>query len=237
MAPTGRRPALLALYAFNVEVSRIPEIAREPMAGLIRHQWWRESLELAMEGERVRNHPVVRAMGGLLNSGDLRVEDVTDFLDARAIDLEGGQPEDVEAFETFCRGTGGALCGMAARILGCGDAQTLAVAETIGTAHGMIGRLLNVPFWAARGRTILPRGEADAPRPIAARAKALLAGARERRGEVSRVALPALLIGRIAELRLRRLEACGFDPASPKAQPQPYARPLAVVKGAVTGRY
>jgi phytoene synthase len=237
IAPNRRRPALLALYAFNVEISRIPEIAHEPMAGLIRHQWWRESLDLAMREGRTRNHPVVRAMGGLLKSDDLRLEDVTDFLDAREIDLEGSQPEYLDAFEGFCRGTGGALCGMAARILVGRDAQTLAVAETIGTAHGMIGRLLNVPFWAARGRTILPRGEADAPHSIATRAKALLVEARERRGEVKRAAMPALLVGRIAEVRLGRLESCGFDPASPKAEPLPYARPLAVVKGAVTGRY
>jgi hypothetical protein len=49
--------------------------------------------------------------------------------------------------------------------------------------------------------------------------------------------LPALLIGRIAQVRIRRLEACDFDPASPKVEPLPYARPLAVVTGALTGHY
>jgi len=237
VAPAGRRPALLALYALNVEISRIPEITREPMAGRIRHQWWRESLKQAAGPGPVRNHPVVRAIGELLTSGDLRPDDVGAFLDAREADLAAGQPQDLDAFEAFCRETGGALCRLAVALLAADSPKTLDIADTIGTAHGMIGRLLNAPFWAARGRTILPGGEPDAPRAIAERARTLLDQARESRSDVSRTALPALLIGRITDVRLRRLEACGFDPASPKAEPLPHARPLAVMKGALSGRY
>lgn len=237
VAPLERRPALLALYALNVETSRIPEIVREPMAGQIRHQWWRDSLDQAAGPGPVRDHPVVRAIAGLLKSGDLHPDDMMGFLDARQSDLESSRPEDLDAYEKFCRETGGALCRMAAGLLGGRDAATREVAATIGTAHGMIGRLLNVPFWATRGRMILPDHEQDAARAASARAKELLAQARARRREASKAALPALLIGRITQVRLRRLEACGFDPASPKAEPLPYARPLAVVQGALTGRY
>ena len=41
-APERCRRALFALYAFNVEVARIRELAREPMPGEIRLQWWRD---------------------------------------------------------------------------------------------------------------------------------------------------------------------------------------------------
>jgi len=43
-APADRRPHLHALYAFNLEIARVRELAREAMAGEIRLQWWREVL-------------------------------------------------------------------------------------------------------------------------------------------------------------------------------------------------
>ena len=41
-APAKYRRALFALYAFNVEIARVRELAREPMPGEIRLQWWRD---------------------------------------------------------------------------------------------------------------------------------------------------------------------------------------------------
>ena len=43
-AAAPRRRALHALYAFNVELARVRELAREPMPGEIRLQWWRDVL-------------------------------------------------------------------------------------------------------------------------------------------------------------------------------------------------
>ncbi len=44
-APADRRGALFSLYAFDIEISRIRDVAHEPMPGEIRLQWWREVLE------------------------------------------------------------------------------------------------------------------------------------------------------------------------------------------------
>ena len=53
-APAGPRDALFALYAFNVEIARVRELAREPMPGEIRLQWWREVLAGERESEARR---------------------------------------------------------------------------------------------------------------------------------------------------------------------------------------
>src|SRR3546814_15149921 len=60
-APDARRPALLALYAFNAEIARAREAVSQPMIGQIRLQWWREDWE-GMEAGGVRAHPVVLAL-------------------------------------------------------------------------------------------------------------------------------------------------------------------------------
>jgi len=60
-APAERRDALFALHAFQVEISRIPRLAREPFARAIRLQWWRDTLN----GERVEEaaaNPVASAL-------------------------------------------------------------------------------------------------------------------------------------------------------------------------------
>ncbi len=60
-APAARRGALNALYAFNAEIARVREVAREPMPGEIRLQWWREVLAGERSGE-ARAHPVAAAL-------------------------------------------------------------------------------------------------------------------------------------------------------------------------------
>ena len=59
-APAEHRDALFALYAFNVEIARVRELAREPMPGEIRLQWWREVLA----GERARRGGGASGGGG-----------------------------------------------------------------------------------------------------------------------------------------------------------------------------
>ena len=50
-APAAARENLFALYAFNLEVARIPELVHEPMMGQIRLQWWRERFDEIYAGQ------------------------------------------------------------------------------------------------------------------------------------------------------------------------------------------
>ena len=60
-APAEHRDALFALYAFNVEIARVREVVREPVAGEIRLQWWRDVFDGPGRGE-VAAHPVAAAL-------------------------------------------------------------------------------------------------------------------------------------------------------------------------------
>src|ERR1700687_2171596 len=60
-APADQRDALFALYAFNVEIGRVRDLAREPMPGEIGLQWWREVLTGERDGEAAA-HPVAAAL-------------------------------------------------------------------------------------------------------------------------------------------------------------------------------
>ena len=59
-APAEHRAAIFAVYAFNLEIARIREVAREPLAGEIRLQWWSDVLSEALGGGgrgEVEGHP------------------------------------------------------------------------------------------------------------------------------------------------------------------------------------
>ncbi len=60
-APAEARAALLALYAFNLELARVPELVTEPLLGEVRLSWWREARAEARAGTPGR-HPVALAL-------------------------------------------------------------------------------------------------------------------------------------------------------------------------------
>ncbi|MBI3446701.1 MAG: squalene/phytoene synthase family protein [Magnetospirillum sp.] len=117
-APAERREALMVLYAFNTEIARVQESVREPMAGMIRLQWWRDTLIAGAEGALLDHHPVARPLGELIRSHDLGLDLFEDLISSREADLEGGQPSDMDALCRYAERSSAALSQLAARILG-----------------------------------------------------------------------------------------------------------------------
>ena len=83
-APASRRRALYALYALNVELARVRELAREPMPGEIRLQWWRDVLGGLRVGEA---GPVASALLATAVRYRLPLTVFTDMIEARSFDL------------------------------------------------------------------------------------------------------------------------------------------------------
>ena len=60
-APAALRRHLHALYAFNSEIARVRDAAREVLPGEIRLQWWRDALVGQARGE-VNANPIAAAL-------------------------------------------------------------------------------------------------------------------------------------------------------------------------------
>lgn len=81
--PDGARGPLAALEALDIELSRIPHLVSQPMAGEIRLQWWRE----AATGEGDYDDggaPVARALRQLLGAFEIPPDDIVTLIDAHA---------------------------------------------------------------------------------------------------------------------------------------------------------
>src|ERR1700734_2823302 len=155
-APAQHRAALHALYAFNVEVTRVREVAREPLPGEIRLQWWNE----VVNGERAEEaaaNPVASALLTVIERHQSAVPALTALLDARRFDLYDDPMARLADLEAYARKTSSALLAFAAHILAGGEGEvTEAVANPAGIAYAIAGLIRAFPVHAARRQLYVP---------------------------------------------------------------------------------
>lgn len=154
-APAEYRGALHALYAFNVEVARVREVAREPLPGEIRLQWWSEVVNGGRAEEAAAN-PVASALLTVIERHRLAAPALTALLDARRFDLYDDPMARLADLEAYARKTSSALLALAAQILGGEGEVTEAVANPAGIAYTIAGLLRAFPLHAARRQLYVP---------------------------------------------------------------------------------
>ncbi len=232
-APAKHRDALHALYAFNVEIARVREVVREPLAGEIRLQWWADAIAGKGAGD-VGSHPVAAALLATMGRYRLPAELLACVIAARRFDLYNDPMQTLADLEDYARRTASALTELAANLLGGGGTPAIArLALAAGLGHGIAGLLNAFPVHAARGQLYLPvellnrhgvRSEDIAARRPTPELRAALAAmrlrAREHLGEAERsignapaAALPAFLPVALVRPLLDRMEAS--DPFMP----------------------
>ncbi len=154
-ASGARRPALLALYAFNAELNHILSSISEPMAGQIRLQWWRDVVDVATPGSRTGN-PVADALSAAIIQHNLPKDRLIGMVDARIPAMFGEPPLNDKALKASLRDTEGAVFELAAAILGDGSASAREAAAYAGVAYGLTAMFIKLPFLASRQRAFLP---------------------------------------------------------------------------------
>lgn len=252
-APSAARPALTALYAFNLEIARIPELVTEPMMGHIRLQWWREVLEGLPQGE-TRGHAAAVA---LHEAGNVPLDRLQTLIDARERDLSDEPFPDMAALEAYADETSSALMRVAALILGGAEKEVTSEKALYhaGIAYALTGILRALPVHASQGRMLLPGdiilernidphdvfagkltdGMTLAIGEIAARALEHLASARE--AQFDKAILPALLPATFCERYLDLMTAPGFDPFKVPVEVPAFQRQLRLMGRSLAHRF
>lgn len=240
-APRPKRHALLALYAFNLELARVPEAVSEPMLGDIRLQWWRDALATVGEGEAT-GHPVADALGQAAREHGLPRPALLGLIDARAFDLSDAAMPDLAALKAYLSKTSGALFALSAHVLVGRPLQPDRPARQAGIAYGLTGLMRMAPIHRARGRRYLP-GAADASAegaaafaPFRAEAERALAEARSGLAHVPAEAQPAFLPLALVEPYLAVLARPGADPLRQPAEITPLRRLWCLTRAGLRGR-
>jgi phytoene synthase len=234
-APAEHRGALHALYAFNVEIARVREVVREPLAGEIRLQWWTDVLRGAGRGE-VDAHPVAAGLLAAMARYSLPVEPLEALIAARRFDLYDEPMRTLAELEGYAAGASSGLIALAAQILSSGREPDIdALARHAGLAHAMAGLLKAFAIHAARGQLFVPLEVLDrhgADRQDVASGQATpelraalaelrlcarrhLAAARDLIATAPSAVMPALLPVALAGPTLARMERRDYDPFAP----------------------
>jgi 15-cis-phytoene synthase len=154
-APEDKRGALLALYAFSQEVAAIRDRIREPLAGEIRLQWWRDVISAGPGGGE--GSPVADALTKAIAAHDLPVQPLLDLLDARVFDLYDDPMPSRNDLEGYCGETSSALIQLACLVLDSARAPDVAgLAGHAGCAYAIAGLARTMPLQLARGQCFVP---------------------------------------------------------------------------------
>jgi phytoene synthase len=249
-APPAARPHLYAIYALSYEIGRLRDVVREPTAGEIRLQWWREAINGARRDEAGAN-PVAAALIDTIARFRLPAKAFDDMLAARIFDLYNDPMPDLRAFETYCGETSSLLFRLATLILAAGD--DLGGAEAAGhagLAYAVAGLLRALPIAAARGQVFIPmdvltrhgvsRDELIARRdgpPLRAALAAMRDLARDHLRQARAAGWPpeiaaAFLPLALVPLYLKRMESADYRPFATVVEAPQWRRQLALWRAA-----
>jgi phytoene synthase len=234
-APAEHRAAIFALCAFNLEIARVREAARGPLAGEIRLQWWSDVLGTERP-DQLEGHPVAAALLATIAKHRLERKPLQALIDARRFDLYDEPMRTLADLETYANAGAVNLIALCAQILDDGRQPDIGeLSRHAGVAHAIAGLLNAFPAHVRRGQLYVPlellerhgsgwqevmskhasAGLRSALGELRLIARRHLAQASARMRNAPAAVLPAFLPVALAPVILARMERKDYDPFVP----------------------
>jgi phytoene synthase len=153
--PADQRRALLAVHAFNVEISRVRDQVTQPLPGEIRLQWWTDMLADTGDGG-VEGNPVASELKLAIRNSHLPVERLSRLIDEHQFDLYNDPMPTLAALEGYINDTSSALFSLGAAIAGWQSPEIEHLARHAGLAQGMAQVIAALPLDASRRQLFVP---------------------------------------------------------------------------------
>ncbi|MEQ8745431.1 squalene/phytoene synthase family protein [Pyruvatibacter sp.] len=245
--PAEKRSQVLALYALDRDLKRIPATVSEAMLGAIRFQWWRDTIGAIYEGQPPR-HEIVPALAAAVRDGNLDPKDFHAWLDAREDEMAEQPFASLDDMTSHAARSDGTVMSMAVQVL---TGETLPAAASLGTAYGLIDLLRRAAPAAARRIFLLPADGAAAEIEVFLSGKitsaisqsytaiadaALAIIERERATPMNKNALPGILHAGLVPGYARLMGRAGFNPMTMSADIPAYRRQLSLLARVLRGR-
>ena len=153
--PADQRRGLLAIYAFNAEISRMREQVSQPLPGEVRLQWWTDMLAGAGHGG-VEGNPVAAELLLAIRIWQLPVEPLSRLIDEHQFDLYNDPMPTMAALEGYINETSSVLFSLGAAIAGAESDEIEHLARHAGLAQGIAQAIAALPLDASRRQLFLP---------------------------------------------------------------------------------
>ncbi|SDK18805.1 MULTISPECIES: phytoene/squalene synthase family protein [Bradyrhizobium] len=153
--PAIPRRALLAVYAFNTEISRVREQVSQPLPGEMRLQWWTDMLGGTGHGG-IEGNPVAAELLLAIRDFRLPVEPLLRLIEEHQFDLYNDPMPSMAALEGYVTDTSSALLSLGARLVARPSEQIDHLARHAGLAQGIAQVIAALPRDAARRQLFVP---------------------------------------------------------------------------------
>lgn len=153
--PGPERRALLSIYAFNIEVSRVHEQVSQPLPGEMRLRWWTDMLAGAGHGG-VEGNPVAAELLYAIRNHRLPVSPFSLLVEEHQFDLYNDPMPSLTALEGYLDATASALFAQATRVVARPSEAIDHLARHAGLAQGMAQVIAVLGRDAARQQLFLP---------------------------------------------------------------------------------
>lgn len=154
--PAPDRRALLALYAFNVEICRVHTQVSQPLPGEIRLQWWRDMLAGQGNGG-IEGNPIAAELQWAIKSYRLPVERLSRLIEEHEFDLYNDPMPTMAALEGYLNDTSSVLFSLAAMMMGPPSSEVEHLARHAGLALGIVQVMASLSLDASQRRLFLPQ--------------------------------------------------------------------------------
>lgn len=249
------REDLFALYAFNLELSKIRETVSEPLIGRMRLQFWRDAIPRVVSGDPPK-HAVAGPLSIACQRASLPELELLALIDAREADLDDIAPANMAAVEAYAEQTSSALIALALRIVGVDPSLHTEFVRDAGIAIALVGLVRAIPYQASSGRVTLPAdlcqvagldptqshqwpknpNVSEVTLPMLVTAKRHLEAARKLSHELPKAAMPTVLPLSLSALYLKALQRYGGDPKTLAERPIGMPRHLTLMWRSMLGR-
>lgn len=144
-APSDERKALIILYRFNLELAHIAESTNEVMAGLIRLQWWQDTIK-SIYNHQIPTSPLAKELVIIIKQYQLNESDLYNLIKVREIDIYREPLKDLKEIEDYAKNSSGTLFKLAAQIFKVTDSQIIVDAENLGISWCLVGLIRNLKY-------------------------------------------------------------------------------------------
>lgn len=221
------RSRLLLLYAFHLELAKVPELVSEPMIGQIRYQWWRDAIAEIYETESVRKHEITTPLRALLLEYDIPRFWVDQLIDGRERDIDPRPFKGLTEAQDYCANTSGVLMKIALKLC---DVEASQEEEAAGIAWGLTGLARAYGYYH---ETIL--SEVSFKRLIE-RAEKKHKIAREASAELDVKAFPAIAYAALIPQYISKLSHTKHEPVTMQVSYGPLSKKWHLLKASLTGK-
>eukprot|EP00043_Microstomoeca_roanoka_P028317 m.17571 g.17571 ORF g.17571 m.17571 type:complete len:296 (+) comp8317_c0_seq2:115-1002(+) len=158
--------SVFALRAFNAQVARVRDDAREPNAVRMRYLFWSDVIDgLKRQNNKEADasttpsqlrHPVALALQEVAKEHDLTLSFLRQLIRARQSQSDDAPFQTLQEAETYAEQTCSSLYYLTLECMNIRNQHADHVASHLGRAEGLVTLLRGIPYLAAQGKVRLP---------------------------------------------------------------------------------